>query len=167
MKLEDAERTPRQKGSIIIFIFAIIFLISTMVSGAIRTFSMFYILGALMMFLICIGALYLCIDRLNQDYKYLKEKGDKKEGRIIGIGDINDDDSNKYYIVVECDNRKKNIKFLERNRAFRVLWQLITVFNAEEIPIDVYVEGRKMYADLESVDLSRVIGYEEAIKIEE
>ena len=37
----------------------------------------------------------------------------------------------------------------------------------KKIPIDLYVHKNKVYADLETVDLSKVEGYEEAVKLVE
>lgn len=166
MKLKDAEKTIKQVQDKIMFIIAIAFVVYTAISGMIRTnFSIGFIIGATLLVLVLAITLYLCTDRLNQDYKYLKEKGTNKEGRIIGIRDVIDGVPNQYYIVVEYDKKRKMIKFLEKNRAYCVLWILITKFSASEVPIDIYVKGFKCYADLESVDLTKIDGYEEAIKL--
>ena len=35
----------------------------------------------------------------------------------------------------------------------------------KDIPIDIYVKGKKFYADLDSVELEKIEGFEEAKKL--
>ena len=45
---------------------------------------------------------------------------------------------------------------MKRNEAYKILEKMITKYSVEEIPIDIYKRGCFIYADLESVKLSKI-----------
>ena len=135
--------------------------------------SVYCLCACIVLLLIVIGVFSKITDKLNKDYKYLKEDGnvEKTLGNIVGVGKINNGIYRKnYYIIVEYDGLITRINFLEANEAFSILEMLLDSYPVKEqkkIPIDLYVHKNKVYADLETVDLSKVEGYEEAVKLVE
>ena len=178
MKLKYAKATMRQKLSKIYIIIATIFIAIVFISCVIKIgfsdmMSVYCLCACIVLFLIVIGVFSKITDKLNKDYKYLKENGnvEKTLGNIVGVGKINNGIYRKnYYIIVEYDGLITRINFLEANEAFSILEMLLDSYPVKEqkkIPIDLYVHKNKVYADLETVDLSKVEGYEEAVKLVE
>lgn len=178
MKLKYAKATMRQKISKIYIIIATIFITLVFISCVIKIgfsdmMSVYCLCACIVLFLIVIGVFSKITDKLNKDYKYLKENGnvEKTLGNIVGVGKINNGIYRKnYYIIVEYDGLITRINFLEANEAFSILEMLLDSYPVKEqkkIPIDLYVHKNKVYADLETVDLSKVEGYEEAVKLVE
>ena len=101
MKLKDANKTSKQKTQRIVVVLAAAFLLSIMVETIIRIgFSVIYLLMAGSMVTVAILAFYLTIDKLNYEYKYLKEEGEKVEGKVIGLGEVKEGYfSNNYFIL--------------------------------------------------------------------
>ncbi|MBQ7411120.1 MAG: hypothetical protein IJW20_07050 [Clostridia bacterium] len=106
----------------------------------------------------------------NADRKDLKETGTKVKGEIVDIKKL------KYYrssrisqtLVVVFDNKSTMIYDILENDAFSILKMLLDEYPFETVntvPVDVYTYKNKVYVDLESVDLSKVDGYEEAVKM--
>ena len=178
MKLKYAKATMRQKISKIYIIIATIFITCVFISCVIKIgfsdmMSVYCLCACIVLFLIVIGVFSKITDKLNKDYKYLKENGnvEKTLGNIVGVGKINNGIYRKnYYIIVEYDGLITRINFLEANEAFSILEMLLDSYPVKEqkkIPIGLYVHKNKVYADLETVDLSKVEGYEEAVKLVE
>lgn len=178
MKLKYAKATMRQRISKIYIIIATIFITLVFISCVIKIgfsdmMSVYCLCACIVLFLIVIGVFSKITDKLNKDYKYLKENGnvEKTLGNIVGVGKINNGIYRKnYYIIVEYDGLITRINFLEANEAFSILEMLLDSYPVKEqkkIPIDLYVHKNKVYADLETVDLSKVEGYEEAVKLVE
>lgn len=178
MKLKYAKATMRQRISKIYIIIATIFITCVFISCVIKIgfsdmMSVYCLCACIVLFLIVIGVFSKITDKLNKDYKYLKENGnvEKTLGNIVGVGKINNGIYRKnYYIIVEYDGFITRINFLEANEAFSILEMLLDSYPVKEqkkIPIDLYVHKNKVYADLETVDLSKVEGYEEAVKLVE
>ena len=178
MKLKYAKATMRQRISKIYIIIATIFIAIVFISCVIKIgfsdmMSVYCLCACIVLFLIVIGVFSKITDKLNKDYKYLKENGnvEKTLGNIVGVGKINNGIYRKnYYIIVEYDGLITRINFLEANEAFSILEMLLDSYPVKEqkkIPIDLYVHKNKVYADLETVDLSKAEGYEEAVKLVE
>lgn len=178
MKLKYAKATMRQRISKIYIIIATIFIAIVFISCVIKIgfsdmMSVYCLCACIVLLLIVIGVFSKITDKLNKDYKYLKEDGnvEKTLGNIVGVGKINNGIYRKnYYIIVEYDGLITRINFLEANEAFSILEMLLDSYPVKEqkkIPIDLYVHKNKVYADLETVDLSKVEGYEEAVKLVE
>ncbi len=176
MKLKDAQTTMRQsmlkKYSIIATIFISILALNLILKLKKFSFINIYVTcSCILMVLILIAVFYLIQDKLNRNYAYLKEKGEKIIGNVVGVGKVDDGTyRNNYYIIVEYNNIVKRIQFVESNDAYSVLEMLLDPYpvkRLKKIPIDLYVQKNKVYADLESVDLSKVEGYEEALKLVE
>ena len=169
MKLEDAEKTSKQKFQRIVYILGAVFIISMIIEATIRLgFSLIYLTMSGLMAAVFIGVLYLITDRLNYEFKHLKEEGTKVEGKVIGIGDVKDGINTHCYIVVSFNDEVKRVKYLEYNYAYSVLNMLLDgypVKEIKEIPIDIYVKGKKFYADLDSVEIEKIDGFEEAKKL--
>lgn len=108
----------------------------------------------------------------NKDYKIIKKIGKKMKSHIIDIGfTCHGRTCSKYfYITVLYDEKTIKIYRMKENKEYRILRVLLDqqdypVIKRIQIPIDIYVYKNKIYADLESVDLSKISGYEEAKKI--
>lgn len=74
-----------------------------------------------------------------------------------------------HYITVTYNNSCTiDIKSIEYNQAYKLLGMLLNPYPVKEkiqIPIDIYIYKNKVYADLNSVDLSKIKGYEEYKKL--
>lgn len=169
MKLEDAEKTGKQKFQRVVYILGAVFIISMIIEATIRLgFSLMYLTISGSMAAVFIGVLYLITDRLNSEFKHLKEEGTKVKGKVIGIGDVKDGINTHCYIVVSFNDDVKRVKYLKYNHAYSILNMLLDVYpvkEIKEIPIDIYVKGKKFYADLDSVELEKIEGFEEAKKL--
>ena len=70
-----------------------------------------------------------------------------------------------YYItVLYNDSYYVDIKSIQYNKAYKLLAMLLNPYPIKEkieIPIDIYVYKNKVYADLNSVDFTKVKGYDE------
>ena len=116
MKLKDAEKTGKQSVQRIVYFLGIIFLISMLIEATMRIgFSLMYLIPSGLMVGVMIGVVYLITDRLNFEFKYLKEEGTKVEGKVIGIGDVKDGINTHCYIVVSFEDEVKRVKYLEYN----------------------------------------------------
>ncbi len=96
-----------------------------------------------------------------------------KSGNFSKI-DILGNDRNTYklfYITILYNGSLKNIyKFDGNSISYRILQVLLETYptkRVEKIPIEVYCYKNKIYIDFESVDLTKVEGFEEARKIVE
>lgn len=72
-----------------------------------------------------------------------------------------------YYIVVMHNEKLTKIYYIENNKAYYILKMLLNLYLIKKevaIPIDIYVYKNKVYADLDSVDLTKVEGFEEVRK---
>lgn len=120
----------------------------------------------------------------NKDYKEIKKTGHRKKGYIVDNGysvhsrgamwndrrGILEDWRKYFYIKVVYENQVKSIYRLKCNKAYKILELLLDsqdypVRHVVKIPIDVYVDKKKVYADLESVDLLKIKGYGDAKKM--
>ena len=99
--------------------------------------------------------------------------------KVIKSGDISKIDSmgsdrytyKLFYITILYNGSLKNIyKFDGNSISYRILQVLLETYptkRVEKIPIEVYCYKNKIYIDFESVDLTKVEGFEEARKIVE
>ena len=100
----------------------------------------------------------------------IKELGEKDTAYITDIGyrsatKYNDE---SYYICVSYNNRKMEVGRLQNNNAYRILKLLLNPYPIKKevkIPVDVYVYKKSVYVDFENVELSKIKGYNEAVKI--
>lgn len=100
-------------------------------------------------------------------------------GKLIKSGNFSKIDSmgsdrytyKLFYITILYNGSLKNIyKFDGNSISYRILQVLLETYptkRVEKIPIDVYCYKNKIYADFESVDLTKVESFEEARKIVE
>lgn len=109
----------------------------------------------------------------NKDYKNIKDTGEKHKSYIIDTGFSSHRILLKYkYFYITILYKEKNVKIyrLKDNKAYKILQLLLDsqtypVKDTIEIPIDIYVYKNKIYADLESVNLSSLSGYDDAKQI--
>lgn len=106
----------------------------------------------------------------NADRKNLKEIGTKVKGEIVDIKKLNYYRSHRVSqsLVIVYDNKSTMVYDILENDAFSILKMLLDEYPFETVntvPVDVYTYKNKVYVDLESVDLSKVDGYEEAVKM--
>lgn len=130
--------------------------------------------------------LYLCNPKKQKNKKYTKVKDieHKIEGNIISTGyeimysGIDNSISYKrsrgrrelYYILVSYDDKIMKVRDLKNNIAYKILCLLLDPYPIKKeryIPIDIYINKKNVYVDLESVDLSKIEGFAEAKKIVE
>lgn len=96
-----------------------------------------------------------------------------KSGNFSKIDSLgNDRNTYKlFYITILYNGSLKNIyKFDGNSISYRILQVLLETYptkRVEKIPIEVYCYKNKIYIDFESVDLTKVEGFEEARKIVE
>lgn len=144
-------------------------------SGYSITVNIFVALFCITILGLFLGAIILTIHwfpQYNKEYKKIKNIGEKKEAYIVDTGyTIHGRTCEKYfYIDILYKEDLKKIYRMEVNKAYKLLEVL---FDSRaypvkreiiKIPIDIYVYKNKIYADLESVCLSTVPGYDEAKK---
>jgi len=116
--------------------------------------------------------LFKVVSKGNIDNAKIKEIGQKVKGEIIDIKKLKRYRSYSFSqcLVVAFEGRKTIVCDILENEAFSVLKMLLDEYpfqTVTTVPVDVYTYKRKVYVDLESVDLSKVDGYEEAIKLVE
>lgn len=100
----------------------------------------------------------------------IKELGTKVQGEIIDIKKLK---RAKGYSFSQCltvifDGRSTMVCDIVENDAFSILKMLLDEYpfqNVKTVPVDVYTYKRNVYVDLESVDFTKVEGYEEAVKL--
>ena len=133
--------------------------------------------------------IYTMREKHNIKTKELWKNGEKKLGYIVNNGYIVQVGYGRYnrsvykveyleyneehvivdsYISIEYDETKHiDIQSIKNNKTFKVLGMLLNPYPVKEIikiPIDIYVYKNKAYADLDSVDLSKIKGYDELVK---
>ena len=126
-----------------------------------------------------IGLIYVLNSFLKFSPKKFKKYGKKDIGYITSAytetihsnrGNMGVYRRNKYYsnyvhidnIEVTYQNEKIYIDILENNLGFKILKMLLDPhFVKSKVPIDVYVYKNKIFADIESVDLTKVEGFDE------
>lgn len=74
-----------------------------------------------------------------------------------------------HFITILYDNSKKviDIKGINDDKAYKLVSILLDSYPLKQttkIPIDIYIYKRKVYPDLDSVVLTKVQGYEDALK---
>ena len=100
----------------------------------------------------------------------IKEIGTKVQGEIIDIKRLK---RYRSYSFTQCikvifDGRSTMVCDIVENDAFSILKMLLDEYpfnNVKTVPVDVYTYKRKVFVDLDSVDLTKVEGYEEALKM--
>lgn len=119
---------------------------------------------------------------INSKNKKLKAIGKKMQGYIIDAENVcmtistndflvqNSRKVFKYWITIRYEERNIKIYRIKDNEAYRVLKILLDlgkypIQRAIKIPIDIYVYKNEIYADLDSVDLTVVEGFEKAKKL--
>ena len=99
------------------------------------------------------------------------EKGEKRLAYIVGAEEVRRRrhvTRYKLLISFEENDRLIDIIFVYDNKAFELLKLLLNPYPIKEIvkiPIDTYIYKNKVYADLESVDFTKIKGYEECVKV--
>lgn len=137
----------------------------------------FHLSGNFMIYIIIIqffvGLIYLLNSFLVFSPKNFKKYG-KKEIGYITEADTAVKDSSRYgtmyyhYIEVTYNGKNINIPKVKNNKGFKMLKMLLDpYFIKPKIPIDVYVYKNKLFADLDSVDLSKIKGFDELKDINE
>ena len=70
-----------------------------------------------------------------------------------------------YYITVQYNNSYcVDVKSIQYNKAYKILAMILNPYPIKEkieIPIEIYVYKNKIYADLNSLDICKLKGYEE------
>ena len=128
--------------------------------------------------ILAIDYIYFIVQSEKIYKKELWKNGEKKIGTIIDAyeGKINTaylkyNNSLRRYDYIPCisvayDKTKKiKVKGIKENEAFKILKLLLDQYPIKvkvEIPVDVYVYKKRVYVDIDSVELSKVKGYEEA-----
>ena len=105
-----------------------------------------------------------------EDIKNIKEIGKKVKGEIVDIKKVKRRRSYSYMqcLIVVFEDRCTTIYDILENDAFSVLKMLLDEYplqTVNTVPVDVYTYKNKVYVDLENVDLSKVDGYEEAVRL--
>ncbi len=75
---------------------------------------------------------------------------------------------NCFTVIYDNNEKTSTIEFIEDNDAYALLKMLLNPYPIKEeihIPIDIYIYNNEIYADLESVDFTRIKGYKECKKI--
>ena len=124
--------------------------------------------GLLFIFIYGVLSIY-CICNLGPSIK-LKEAGRKLEAEIVKVKreySVIGRGTNRYENIIEVsyENKVKKIRCIKYNKAFYILSLLLK--ECESVPIEIYVKKNKVYADLDSVDLTKIKGYDEMEKIAE
>lgn len=115
--------------------------------------------------------------RNNKNYEYLKNIGEKEIAYIVDAGFTRRNSYPHYntyrrlfYITLLHEGKLVNIYKLKENNAFLILRVILDSYSypvekSLKIPIEIYRYNNKLYADLDSVDLSKLPGYEKAKKL--
>ena len=115
-----------------------------------------------------VGIFTFCAVNLkNINRKNFINVGEKKLVYLVNAGCHRGRANDNYYITVLCDGKLIEINYLKNNKAYDILKLLLDPYPVKKevlIPIEIYVHKNKVYADLDSVDLTKVEGYEEAKK---
>ena len=147
-------------------LFAILFVISSFAPVSI----IIALIGVNSMF----GIITLTINFLpqyNNDFREIKKIGQKIKANIIDTGFTCHGRENYqyFYITVLYNEIKINVYRMKENKEYKILRVLLDsqyypVMKQVKIPVDIYVYKDKIYVDIESVDLTKMSGYEEAQK---
>lgn len=105
-----------------------------------------------------------------ENIKKIKEIGKKVEGKIVDIKKVKRPRSYSYMqcLIVVFEDRSTTIYDIVENDAFSILKMLLDEYplqTVNTVPVDVYTYKNKVYVDLENVDLSKVDGYEDAVRL--
>ena len=131
----------------------------------------------LMIFLIGIICILIPVKNIKQNNNKgkIKELGIRVSANIMDVCTIVKGTGRYSRIKVNCftvvyDNNQKTsrIEFIEDNDAYALLKMLLNPYPIKEeihIPIDIYLYNNEIYADLESVDFTKVKGYKECKKV--
>lgn len=128
-------------------------------------FSIIYALFPILYYI-----LFKAVTINNSDRKQIKEIGKKVKGEIVDIKKLKRYRSYEFSqcLVIVFENRTTMVYDILENDAFSILKMLLDEYPFQTIntvPVDVYTYRNKVYVDLESVDLSKVDGYDEAVKL--
>lgn len=159
---------------IILFVLYILFLIMCFnLELADRIANIFLFLG-LNVFSVAIILTINFFPQYNKDFKEIKDIGEKVKAYIVDTGfTCHGRVHFRYFYITVLYNKKiKKVYGIKYNKAYKILKILLDsqqypIINSVKIPIDINVKKNKIYADLESVDLSKIDGYEEARKVVE
>ena len=175
MKLEyDEEAKKKRKFESItglsIATFLLIFIFAKILLSAISVvLIIFYIIIFILWFIFWKYIIHINYRDLND--KKLKDIGMKVKANIIDTYVLKAKYGVmwKYNLVISYeDNKTIKINFLKNNQAFKILELLLNSYSIKEnnnIPIDLYIYKNKFYVDLESVDLTKVKGYEKCMAV--
>lgn len=176
MKLVNSPEPLRQKifrkyiSPILFIVFFIYFINLFIKSFSFNSMSLVFSFISIGLFLIFFSLFLIPYEKYNINYQYLKSIGKLVKGNIISTGATETGLFKNYnnYLIVEYENKTQKIKYLEDNDAFCILGILLDPYPLKEeksIPIDLYIFKNKIYADLDSVDLSASSNFSEALKI--
>lgn len=125
--------------------------------------------------IITLGTLWGLVQMTRKGVKQIKgeEKkvGEKVPARIVGVNEGNGRRGhNRGRLEITYHNGQDyfEVGMIEKNDAFELLKLLLDPFPVQQnvyVPIDLFINKNKIYADLDSVDFSKVPGYEECKKI--
>ncbi len=116
--------------------------------------------------------LFRAVTRGNIDNAKIKEIGQKVQGEIVEVKKLKRFRSYTFSqcLIVVFDGKTTMVCDMLENEALSVLKMLLDEYpfqTVTTVPVDVYTYKRKVFVDLESVDLSKVDGYEDAVKLVE
>ena len=119
---------------------------------------------ALLSDVIPIFFIWLIVQHKND--KRLKDTGEKVKACIVATGVIKyryRRHRDVYYVTVKYHGKQVNIYQIKNNKAYQILAMLLQPYAIKkpvEIPIDIYRVKNKIYADLESINLMQIEGFE-------
>ncbi len=103
----------------------------------------------------------------------IKQNGTKLTANILETCTIRKNMARGFHSIVkgikiEYADKQVTIEWIKENNAYILLKMLLNPYPIKEkiyIPIDIYIDNHKIYADLESVDFTRVERYGECKKM--
>lgn len=133
-------------------------------------FIIFILICTIIFGIICILYEKNITSSKNINKNKIKEIGSKEQGFIIQVGIYYTyrPKTEHNYIIIIYKEKEIKISDLKDNNAFKILKLLLDPYPIEKnikIPIDIYIYNNSIYAELDSVDLSKVNGYTEAKEI--
>lgn len=160
----------------IVIIFQSILLIF-FIKDSFSSISFLNMMLLLMIFLIGIICILFCVINIKKgnNKAEIKELGIRVSANIIDACTIvkktrryNSIKVNCFTVVYDNNTKTSIVEFIEDNDAYALLKMLLNPYPIKEkiyIPIDIYLYNNEIYADLESVDFTKVKGYQECKKV--
>lgn len=148
----------------------IYYFIKIIINGEIKSSLFALVVGFLGIVVISVASYVyydIIVGSMNIKRKYIKEIGEKVSANIISVGVYRGRGHENYFITVSYRGKNKEIYYIKNNMAYEILKLLLNPFPIKyevNVPINIYIYKNKVYADLDSVDLAMVKGYEDAKK---